>query len=221
MADFDVTVRSFIPRPWVYGPEPGCIGADGRQMIYNGNDRTYERMNFSVKTMSRVILLPDTGAEVPGTRYNYTGPTRRYEAATGLAPNGVTLYEDSVLHDCYKLDDRGYASTSDMHIDIAGSAASKFATARMYGSAGNPLTPPGVTPNINWDVTVQVSKANPMVPTYSILFTHDCFPAFEVYVGSQRIHEWTPTGYNPITDIAYCLSGFGAISGGPRSGQIF
>lgn len=226
MMNFEVAARTFIPPAWVYGPEPGCLGADGRKIIYNGNDRSFSRMNFNVKTHSSVILLPDDGTYInlgpsyAGSPYKYTGVTKRFVEESALAPDGKTLYEDTVLNDCYKLDGMEYASTSTFFIDAGGSTSSRSAYAYFHGGAANPLSPPG-TPEITWDITVEVSKATPATPSYKIAFTHDCFPAFEVYIGMQLIHDWTPTGYNPISNITYCLTGFGQITGGPRSGTIY
>jgi hypothetical protein len=50
---------------------------------------------------------------------------------------------------------------------------------------------------------------------------HDCFPAFEVYIGKQLIHNYTPSSYDPDTSIAYCLAGFGQINSGPNRGNIY
>jgi hypothetical protein len=104
-----------------------------------------------------------------------------------------------------------------MHIDVTGDASSRRANARFYGGANNPLV---ASPEINWDVLVVVSTWIPASPHYTISFTHDCFPAHEVYIGKQRIHEWTPTSYT-VANVASCLGGFAPVRGGPNEGTIF
>lgn len=212
-------MRSFIPPRWTYGPEPGCIGADGRSVIYNSNGRPFDRFNFSVKTHSSVHVAPDSGSYFPYSKYNYLGQTRRYDAATALAPDGVTLYEDTVLGDCFKLHATAYAPLTNMFIDVAGNATTRSVQAYFHGGAANPLAPPGA--EINWDVWVGLSKAVPTAPAYEVSWAHDCVPAFEVYIGKQRIYGYTSTGYHPLNNIWYCLGGLGRIiSGSPSTGPI-
>lgn len=150
-------------------------------MIYNGNGRGFTRQTLmNVKTHSDVILLPDIGSYV--APYNYTGITRRYEKSTGLAADGQTLLDDPILNDCYKLDGQAFADYTALHTDVGGSTGS--ATAHFYGDATNPLSPPGVTPAITWNAYVTVSKAIPQSQAgFTITATHDCFPAFEAYIG--------------------------------------
>jgi hypothetical protein len=96
--DFDVAVRSFIPPPWIDGPD-GC-GFGGRDVIYKGDKRSFQRLTWDVRTHSAVHLLPDQGSFGLNSKYNLTGQTRRYDKATGLGADGVTVLDDSVLHDC-------------------------------------------------------------------------------------------------------------------------
>ena len=214
--DFDVQVRSFIPAPWVDSvfAVDSCGINPLHQVIYNGNNRGFARgTNYNVKTHSNLFLRPDAGGQAPGSYvYHYTGHTERYEKATGLAPDGITLLRDPVLHDCYKLDDSGFAPTGNLHADVSGNAGARLASAHFYGGAANPLV--FGAPEISWDISVSISNPTPpLLPSYTISYTHDCFPAFEVYIGSQGIHQSSPAGYDPVSDISYCLLGFGQISG--------
>ena len=118
--------------------------------------------------------------------------------------------EDTVLHDCYLLDNQGHESSAGMHVDLA-SYVSQSTTTHIYGSEANPLTPPDLTPTIDWDIWMTISVANPAVPTYQLSGLHDCFPAWETYIGGNLIDNYMPTDSSPAT-IAYCLNGYGAIS---------
>ncbi|HLJ17920.1 MAG TPA: hypothetical protein VKV15_25715, partial [Bryobacteraceae bacterium] len=116
-----------------------------------------------------------------------------------------SLVEDSTLNDCHYLDAQAYGRTDAMHVAV--SSAPGGATANLYGSGMNPLEPfPIFTPSIDWNITVTVSTANPVFPVYTVEYTHDCFPAFEVYIGTQLIHGTLPTAYD-VTTITACLEG--------------
>lgn len=213
--DFDVQVRSFIPRPWVDSVFPvDYCGEPYHHVIYNGNGRGFARGSIlNVKTHSNLFLRPDAGGQAPASNvYHYTGETERYEKATGLAPDGTTLVRDYVQHDCYKWDDYGWAPSSNLHVEVSGNAGTRLASAHFYGEAANPLV--SGSPPISWDISVSISNQTPpSLPSYTISYTHDCFPAFEVYIGSQMIYGRYPLGYDPYSVIGYCLGGGGQISG--------
>jgi hypothetical protein len=69
----------------------------------------------------------------------------------------------------------------------------------------NPLTPDWATPSIDWNVSVRIDNSNPAAPKYGIIGQHDCFPAWEAYIGSKLIYSYPPSDYSATT-IAGCLS---------------
>jgi hypothetical protein len=162
------------------------------------------------------MVVPSQGTGLNTTIYNYTGFSKRY-AFDAVRSDG-TLQEDSVLNDCHYLDAQGFADTSNMHVDISGGAPT--AGAHMYGSAQDPVAPiPTLTPSLDWDFTVAVTAANPSSPTYNVLFSHDCYPAFELYINNVAVYTRKPTDDNTST-IVSCLYGFGPISGS-TSGSLY
>jgi len=70
----------------------------------------------------------------------------------------------------------------------------------MYGGANNPLSLG--SPEINWNYTIGLNSFIPSSPWYTLNYTHDCFPAHEVFVGNQQIHGYMPSS-NDIATIAY------------------
>ena len=206
---YDLKLRSFIPPPWVWGPDTCFSFSTGIQStIYHGDGRGFNPYTWNVRTHSEVMVLPSQGTGLSPTIYNYTGLSKRY-ASDALNYSTGSLTEDAVLHDCHYLDNQGWASTSDMHVDIFGQAPS--AGAHMYGSAQNPVAPLGfITPSIDWNFTVAVSAANPSSPTYNVLLTHDCYPAFELYINNIPVYTRMPAD-NSTSTIASCLYGFGQI----------
>jgi hypothetical protein len=205
--NFDVAVRAFIAPLYVHGPEPYCSFLGDAGVLYNGNNRTYNRFSYAYKVHNSVMLLPNIGmGALPVTA---TGYSKRYQGLA-LSPDGTTLREDTVLHDCYLLDDGGQEQTFGMNIDLHSYAAQSITT-HIYGSASNPLTPPAVTPSIDWDYWVTISTANPVSPQFSMSGSHDCFPAWEAYIGYTLINSYTPSDSSPAT-ITYCLNGYGSIT---------
>lgn len=205
--NFDVAVRAFIPPLYVHGPEPYCSFPGDAGVLYNGNNRTYNRFSSSYKVHNSVMLLPTIGM---GTlKVTAVGFTKRYQG-NAVSPDGMSLLEDTVLHDCYLLDDRGQEQNYGLQIDLA-SYGAQSVTTHIYGSAGNPLTPPALTPTIDWDYWLTISTVNPVSPQYSISGSHDCFPAWEAYIGYMPVDQYWPSDYSPAT-ITYCLSGFGSVT---------
>jgi hypothetical protein len=205
--NFNVKVRAFIPDLYVHGPEPWCSFPGDAGVLYNGNHRTYNPISTSYKVHNSAMLLPGIGmGTLPVVA---AGFTKRYQDQA-VSVDGTYLMEDTVLHDCYLLDNVGQESTNGMRVDFA-SYVGQSVTTHMYGFAYNPLTPPDLTPSIDWDYWVTISAANPSSPQYSLSATHDCFPAWEAYIGATPIDNYWPVNSAPAT-IAYCLSGYGAIT---------
>ncbi|MDZ7639420.1 MAG: hypothetical protein U5J83_14390 [Bryobacterales bacterium] len=68
---------------------------------------------------------------------------------------------------------------------------------RIFEGAANPIN---IVSAIDWDQNVYFAKT-PSGTSYSLLTTHDCFPAHEVYVGSQAIYTFQPANYSFINTI--------------------
>jgi hypothetical protein len=97
-----------------------------------------------------------------------------------------------------------------MHISTSGGPGQ--VSTNFYGSSSNPVTLASyATPSIDWNVTLSISGNNGF-PIYTVQYTHDCFPAYELYAGNQRIYDYKPSSYNPMS-FAACLAGFGQING--------
>lgn len=59
-------------------------------------------------------------------------------------------------------------------------------------SAGNPLMP--LAPNIDYEFTLEINYSNTSSPQYSLIGTHDGYPAYEVYLNNKRIYQHDPGG---------------------------
>jgi len=216
---FNLKVKAFIRPPYIYGPDscyaywPG-IGTIIQPTVYKGDGRGFDPWSFNVRAISS-IMLSTAGYILPGTSYNYTGVSEQY-AFDGLQ-NGA-LVADSVLNDCHLLNRRGRASTNDMHVAVSGTAP--LVTANFYGSASDPVS--SVSPHApptSWNITATVNTSNPLLPTYTLVYTHKCYPDFEVYEGGRPLYQFQASGNDPAT-LAYCLAGLGQISG-IKAGSLF
>jgi hypothetical protein len=218
---FDLKVRAFIPVNWIWGPDACFVthptdGVIGMSTIYGGDGRDYNPFELTAYRGMSSIMLSSAGY-ILGIPFHNTGRTDRY-VADALQSDGQTLKQDAVLHDCYLLDNWGRASFTNMHVAVSGSAPS--ISANFYAGISNPVSPPGVTPDINWNITIAINTTNPITPSYTVNYTHDCYPAYEVFHGAQPLYGYKPPGHNPLTNLAPCLYGFGQIVGS-TAGTIF
>ena len=202
-ATFDLRLRSFIPPLYVVGPEPYCFPFTNKSVLYNGNNRSFDPWSAEYKGHQSVTLVPAGPlALIP---VNDVGATERFASdAVYQGPYGQTLKWDSVLHDCFLLDDYGQTDNSLMRQQYFNPGQNQQSV-QFSGSITNPLTPDWATPSIDWNVSVRIDNSNAAAPTYGIVGQHDCFPAWEAYIGNQLINSYTPSDYSTAT-IAGCLS---------------
>lgn len=123
-----------------------------------------------------------------------------------MAPDGYSLLSDTVLHDCYRLDNIVPESTAAMYSLYSGTPGISV-NAEFFGAAGNQASLLGPnTPPIRWDVTYSINATNPTYPSYSLQYNHTCYPAFEAYIGSQFVYGYKPWSNNAIF-VSGCLLG--------------
>jgi hypothetical protein len=50
-----------------------------------------------------------------------------------------------------------------------------------------------------YDITVMIDASNPAQPTYTLSGNHKLFPAYEIYINHQLVHDYSPIpgGYTP------------------------
>jgi hypothetical protein len=204
---FDVKFRSFIPPAWIWGAGPPldfCINSYGvvYGVIYAGDNRDFSPYSERYKTHSEAVIDANSGTALTRTD---AGTPVRY-SGDALAPDGYTLIGDDILHDCHLTDDRLKETNLGMHVDTNGGGGE--ALVHFYGSALNATTWPVTADPIDWDATLTINTgSNPASPAWTFSYTHDCFPAFEAYIGSQRIYDWKPTSYQWV-NIGACLHGY-------------
>jgi hypothetical protein len=206
---FDLKFRSFIPAAWVYGagyPIDYCIDASGNKHkpIYAGDHRNFDPFSKNYRSFQEVAVSASAGKATTMPFYG-AGTTVRY-SDDALASDRYSLIGDGVLNDCHLTDQVKPGSISG---NTAISGGGGTIQANLYGSATNMATTwgPYATPSINWNVTYSINAvSNPSYPAYTFSYTHDCFPAYEAYIGTQQIYGFKPSNYSAST-IGYCLAG--------------
>ena len=214
---YQILSRAFIPWGWVWGsPTDICFDRWGQQhsLIYKGDNRSYQAYTGDYRTLTIGTVYVGTGT----LNYGFdVGNTFNFAWPVLFNPDGsiaISAY-DYVLSDCYLENNEGRASMANMH---AGSFVTGINQTQVqyWGSAGNPLT---LSPDIDWNYTIDLTAVDLSNPLFTIRFTTDCFPAHEVWIGTQQIHGYTPSSSDAVT-ITYCLSGFGQITG-QRTDKIY
>jgi hypothetical protein len=68
----------------------------------------------------------------------------------------------------------------------------RVVTAHISGSASDPLASGSEWGPITYDIHVTINSASSGGPTYTITGNHTQFPGFEIYINSQRVHDYDP-----------------------------
>ena len=177
-----------------------CVTSGGG-VYFKGDDRSFSRTGGSHRTQQLVTYRSDPQGVVRRHAPD-TGETRSY-AADALADNKIdSRDEDGKANDCKLWHRKGTASTSKMK-------ASKTSAngVRIHGGAGNPLVPAvSIMPEITWDYTVDFGSPTRSSMKYALTVKHDCYPAYEVYIGDKKVYTYSPSSHGAAS-IALCLGG--------------
>ncbi|MEM7352048.1 MAG: Ig-like domain-containing protein [Acidobacteriota bacterium] len=225
---FDVEVRAFIPMDHINVAPLGCIdiAGFGKDLLVVGDDRGFdpnpplsEAATNGFRLERSVSVIPNAAGcnatpgctsrgELAGTRNTKTGRSDNFaEDALDNAPIGqITLADyDSQLHDCHLWDEFGHTTPSTNLLSVV-RVDSDTVRIQSTMAARDPIIL--ASPDIDWNFSLTLNDDG----TYSVTGTHDCFPAFEVYVNDEWV--W---GYRPTTSffpyVGCCLSGVSPVSG--------
>ncbi|MCZ7593312.1 MAG: DUF3238 domain-containing protein [Kiritimatiellae bacterium] len=199
-AEFPIEVTAFIPHDHISDPFHSIMG-----IVFGGDDRGFDKNATSYRMRQKVAVVTieecDADGLKEGSIANLVGTTRSYDEATsvdsGTGKLTAAAKADTVTGAPLMID-YGTASTSGMNITV-NRLTNRKVEAVIVGSAANPLVP--FAPAIDYDFTVTIDSTDPLNSTYQITGSHDGFPAYEVYISNQRIHEHDPiaTGEGPLS----------------------
>jgi len=228
---FVISMSDYIPVDHVLGPSP-CF--------FNGTIPTNNQLLYLVDAYRGTYRTTQSILSIPDARYDYgfyanTGATRNYgggSPANGIFANLSSylvsgdiytgLYggadEDNVQYDCHLWNNKGHADTGNMQNYSVSFPTATSTSVLLSGSAGNPLEPPGA--DISWAMLVNVDDTNKSSPTAYVVYSHTCYPAFNVKVNGTVIYDSQNIGYPQSNMTAYigpCLGGLGRIVNGQTS----
>ncbi|WP_203546973.1 Ig-like domain-containing protein [Roseiconus lacunae] len=181
----DLKIRSFIPSPLVYNPEtfPSWIGP---HTTFSGDNRTEFSYSAGSHRGSHQVVVsvdprfpagivwhdPDVGESTlyAGGDHVDGKPWWWYDNP-GNAINKRTESEDGLSINAIRISENQILVT-------------------MISDISNPLAL--AAPAINYTVNFLVTQYCNSPPRVSFQGTHDGFPAYELYVQRERMHEYTP-----------------------------
>lgn len=187
----------------------GC-GGGNHGVYYIGDHRDFSPFSRSFRAHSEVIVSAASGSAITSPVF-LAGTTTRY-SDDALAPDGYTLVGDANYNDCH-LTDKVVPGIIAANV-LVQSGGFGVVSAELYGDATNMATTyPQLTPSITWDFNYTINAAsNPTFPAWTLQYTHDCYPAHEVYIGAQLIYGFKPTSNSPA-NVGLCLAGVNPVSG--------
>lgn len=211
--DASILWRQFpIPIPSGFLPGTACTqpGTDvSRILIGAGDDRGYSFAAASAptkpyRTLQKVtIVVVDKGttkefkAEAPANANGISESYVKQRPGSGGALNHGTSGRidpsdndnDGVLGDCFLKHASHLGSTADMITPTVDQVSATRGRVTLKGSAKNGLIP--LSPAIDWNLTLDLEVGMP-APRVFINGSRDQFPAYEIYVNSQRVYEFAP-----------------------------
>jgi hypothetical protein len=195
--EFAVSFSTFIPANNVAGPPQAiCLAQEVppvRHLFFAGDNRGFSASATSFRTRQTVTVVSEQAVDADGikdgtTPQNSVGQTRSY-ASDALDDGTINAADnDGTLNDCHLLHQTGLASTGAMQIMVTRTGAHEVRV-RMFGGADNPLVAGSCS--IDWDLTLTINTAG-STPQYTLVGTHDGFPAYEVYVNGRSIYTFDP-----------------------------
>jgi len=227
-----IQVDAFIPQQWVQaplGPYPWSLSdrtfaGDSRKNPLDGSFTTGTAI-FNTSGSYRLEQKLDV------THFKFADPNGSQENATATVNVGLTkLYANTaivgvLLSPTAQPVETKFATPTVGPPNVTHSTDS-IVTAEITCTASDPLAYGSSQGPITYDITVTIDYTDPSHPTYTLSGSHALFPAYEVYVGNQLIHDYSPIpeGFIPnvLLDGAFPLNGSDIGSGitKPLSGNL-
>jgi hypothetical protein len=206
-----ITINTFIPDNYVDDPIPFS------SQIYEGDDRTTGTparakwdKDGSHRTQQKFNVIPfrnmgdadglednayanDPDGVKNDAWLNHCGTTNRYHKTSSLAGGKISAAAkaDTTLGDNNLKTASGTASTSGMKVEPTWLGDRKIKV-KCTVKSGNPLAPSFNGNEIDYVLELTIDYTDAANPRYSLTGEHDGFPAYEVYIGTRRIHHYDP-----------------------------
>ena len=188
----NVIARAFIPVNYVKDPAHlQCLVPPlysmPRDILWKGDDRWFQLWPRSWR-MQQIIDQNGSVNVDPGETHVYADDALAFDGR--ITPGD----DDGVLNDCHLLHlvglDTGMAARSPAWHELVSPGVHRF---HLIGSGDNPVVP---SPDISWDYWIEVNT-NVSPRQYRLWGTHDCYPAYEIFINSDRIYGFVHPEIQP------------------------
>lgn len=209
-----VVLRAYIPSAWVPASPLDRFRCDGDRMIYGGDvrgpsanppERTVPTGTLEpYRLQAEVVLVPPSGESalrIVGDPDFSAGLTTLFHKATTLTDSVIDDSDYEEEGDCDRLHRTGrLAGTS-----VGSASPPRGNVLALELDAGNPLT---ASPAINADVELDFRTSDTDGLVIDGEITHDCMPAFELYIDGTAAYTWAPSAatLGDLGRIGLCLA---------------
>ena len=203
---YQIQVDAFIPQQWVTDPTGYVYNGNSRKTPLDGSfatgTATFIKSSspplFKMEQTVMVTVLQNVdpgGIQEASSLVTTMGPTKKYYAAA--VPGGTSTLTNTLSPTAAPFATQtavpAIATATITH------SSSQVVTVELIGKAtdplANPLAPvietPDPAPPLYYDITVKID-ATTTPPTYTLSGNHKLFPAYEVYINGQLVHDFSP-----------------------------
>jgi hypothetical protein len=205
-----VQVDSFIPQQWVSDPVGYVYNGNSRKVPLDGSFTTGSTQfiqSGQYKMEQKIAVTVYQEADPSGTQEQNSltttmGATKKYHGSA--VPGGTSTKTNTLSSTATPFATQ--TATPQVATATVTHTSSRVVTVELKGQAqdplANPFAPtietPDPAPPLYYDITVKIDgSTNP--PTYTLSGNHKLFPAYEIYINNQLVHDYSPIpgGYTP------------------------
>jgi hypothetical protein len=215
---YQIDLRVFIPYNWVNIPHPFYIN-----QVAIGDSRSYDPHLIGTFRVAQRVILNLYHEWEPGIEnriidsWNVGGLSQNYY------DSDVTNWDDDAIHSEKTIMSPSYinsgatpvtSGTADISQVLSnvqnygptGESDDTKTFVSFDGAAADPLIVGAA--DIDWRITVGISKSDPLNPQFVVQGVHDGFPAYEIYINSNHpifpytnVLQWEPNLEADVTEL--------------------
>lgn len=221
---YEIQVDAFIPQeyvPWPFNTPflsyfyAGDMRKDPLDGVFNSGIPIFQKgAGYRLRQRVAVTILPgydDDGSQEKeqsnNRRSSIVGLTKQYPASAIVGGSPGT--PDAHLSPTAVPDNTGLATPTIASVTVT-HPTHRVVTAEIKCEASNPLVSSSSRAPIYYGITITVDASNPTQPRYTLSGDHKLFPAYEVYINKQLVHDYSPIPGHydewELADLSYPLT---------------